>query len=423
MKLPNQEQQESIERIIHSRFYDRIKVYDVYQWLSNFEDEEMDDAIELMSHIMYFRESDLVGMLTDSLRLLLKGIDKENLLVYFMALGEPGKSGDAMMYLIQKIVKSNLDTQIQRNVKFIRSVREIDIAPCKSKKDVFVILLDDIIGSGDSFQKFINDNKGKAGKDLLPIINNNFIKTVLMVPVILELGKTKIMKDYPNVIIKCNETYHKVFEKGESVLGGYLTILRLRTFCYKYGVQLYKKHPLGWNNSQALVVFEHSAPNNTLPIIWSNTWVKRYNRYWIPLFPRSYKKVSEQSFSNRTENNRWVTMLAKKMNLSTVDDLKKHFTVDNYNLVLMFCMLMEHVPDFRIANILCMTLADIDILYKKGEDKFWDKNHKIICDAKNAYNEIKKEISYKRTEAKCQNPKIIDDRDYMYIPGTFKGLK
>jgi hypothetical protein len=38
MKLPNQGQQERIESIIHSRFYDRIRVYDVYQWLSNYED-------------------------------------------------------------------------------------------------------------------------------------------------------------------------------------------------------------------------------------------------------------------------------------------------------------------------------------------------------------------------------------------------
>jgi hypothetical protein len=46
------------------------------------------------------------------------------------------------------------------------------------------------------------------------------------------------------------------------------------------GELLDKRQPLGFEGSQAAVVFEASCPNNTLPILWA----KRGN--WRPLFPR-----------------------------------------------------------------------------------------------------------------------------------------
>lgn len=46
------------------------------------------------------------------------------------------------------------------------------------------------------------------------------------------------------------------------------------------GARLEPKHPLGYGDSEALVVFERSCPNNTLPIIWGSS------RDWVPLFKR-----------------------------------------------------------------------------------------------------------------------------------------
>ena len=61
--------------------------------------------------------------------------------------------------------------------------------------------------------------------------------------------------------------------KGNNILLREQT--KIREICYKYGDIIYRKrsngaHPLGYNNSQALVTFPYGTPNNTLPIIWSN---------------------------------------------------------------------------------------------------------------------------------------------------------
>ena len=46
------------------------------------------------------------------------------------------------------------------------------------------------------------------------------------------------------------------------------------------GVALVRRHPLGYEDSQAAIVFYESCPNNTLPIFWSN------GAGWFPLFHR-----------------------------------------------------------------------------------------------------------------------------------------
>jgi hypothetical protein len=49
----------------------------------------------------------------------------------------------------------------------------------------------------------------------------------------------------------------------------------------KHGKALEEKHPLGYKDSQALVVFENSCPNNTITVIWKE------KKEWMPLFRRN----------------------------------------------------------------------------------------------------------------------------------------
>lgn len=55
---------------------------------------------------------------------------------------------------------------------------------------------------------------------------------------------------------------------------------KARRLASDLGARLEPKHPLGYGNSEALVVFERSCPNNTLPVIWASS------NDWVPLFKR-----------------------------------------------------------------------------------------------------------------------------------------
>lgn len=56
---------------------------------------------------------------------------------------------------------------------------------------------------------------------------------------------------------------------------------RAREIAYERGVALEPKHPLGYEDSQALVCFEARCPNNTLPILYKS------GPNWEALFPRA----------------------------------------------------------------------------------------------------------------------------------------
>ena len=47
-----------------------------------------------------------------------------------------------------------------------------------------------------------------------------------------------------------------------------------------YGRRLVKKYPLGFGDCQALVVFDATCPNDTLPVLWYG------DSGWKPLFAR-----------------------------------------------------------------------------------------------------------------------------------------
>lgn len=421
MKLLTPEQEQRIESIIHSRFYNRVSVYDVFRWLSNFEDNETDYAIEILSHVSYYRESDLVDMLKKSLEVIVEGICNGKFYLYFMGIGKPGKSGDMMMYLVQKIITSSKG-KYANFYKFIRNSSDIKLNQHTDRTSI-IILLDDIIGSGGSFSKFIDYNNKLDGGFLKEIIDKGKVLTFLLAAVILDKGKDAINKNFPHVKL-LGETYSKAFEKGRSIIGGYSSIVRLREFCFKYGILLTKdkNKALGWNNAQALVVFDHATPNNSLPILWSSNYVAELDRNWVPLFPRFYDEVSSRSFRERTDNNRWMSLLAKQMGVKRTK-LRDYFTSENYNLIMILRMLMTHEPDFRIANTLGLTYNDLEQLYKVGEGRLWDKKHVVTETAKRAYDEVEKLRDIERTNNKWCKPTQVSDIDNMYIPETFRGLK
>jgi len=55
---------------------------------------------------------------------------------------------------------------------------------------------------------------------------------------------------------------------------------KARQVAFLHGARLEKHAPLGYGDCEAAVVFEHNCPNNSLPILWSES------KDWAPLFKR-----------------------------------------------------------------------------------------------------------------------------------------
>ena len=72
-----------------------------------------------------------------------------------------------------------------------------------------------------------------------------------------------------------------------------------------------------------------------------------------------------------------------------------------------------------IANDMGLTNDDMAFLFEEGEKVgLWDKDHKVTLEAQKALAEASKIF---RIENKNKSLILVDDRNYMYIPETFRG--
>ena len=203
------------------------------------------------------------------------GMKRSDMLISY--LDSPGKSGAHYARLYAEENNIYVDNIVEQGKIFKALIARPEI-----KALVFV---DDIIGTGrsavDNFKKLFNAPVHTAPvRDDLRICLvavTGFMKTKEKVEKsIKELGIEAMIYicDPLDDSAKCFGSESKVFlDEPERE--------RAKALSYKYGQKLEKNHPLGYGDCQALIVFESSCPNNTLPILWD------ISKEWVPLFRRS----------------------------------------------------------------------------------------------------------------------------------------
>lgn len=102
IKKLTEQQKDVISDTVQYRFYHRITERNVYEWLNNFKQAEVDLAIEILKHIDYYREDDIISILKGYL---IDYVKKNSLHLHFVPVGKAGKSGQMIVYVIQGVLK------------------------------------------------------------------------------------------------------------------------------------------------------------------------------------------------------------------------------------------------------------------------------------------------------------------------------
>lgn len=410
MILPSLEQQEYIEDIISTRLNSSIKYSHVLRWLSNFDDSEQDLATEILSKIDYYPYDRILSVVQSKIkRIALKPMGK----CVFSPIGESGKSGGHVLYTCQ---------QIQRESSVYVNHIEEALSKLSSPNDV-IVLVDDIIGSGNTFCSWLKEklNKGEIGNQLNNLIVQSRIKLISIV--VLEKGKRKINSEYSTIDVLGEDT-RKLFLQTRSIFGGHVRMKRYREFCYKYGKLLSKRWPLGYENSQALIVFDHATPNNTLPIIWSDSCIAGRNTAWYPLFPRFAPQRVIRAKETMQDKRRELVLLRELFGYEEVE--KALFKRSNLHLLQIVKLKLENVDVFTIRQALGISQNDLEELFNLGVSKnLWDAQWQLTEPCRTQYRELKKKIAFDKTVRK---EKELEASSYLrgeiiYIPETFKGVK
>jgi len=261
----------------------------IREWLEQFDSlESQRYMFKLLEHVKFYTNNEIREKMEDLFREVKKEIrknEKERIIK-----DNQRKRDDILVsYLDQSPVKSGAEyAKLFVEANNIYKDNSTTIAKLEKKinesKDLnALIFIDDFIGSGKSIienLKELTDNY----KEL--ILRKKLIVIIGVITGFLE-GKHLIEKSVQSlglpikiVILDPLDKSNKVFDNESSVFTKPIERERTKKICYEIGLNLEKKHPLGYDNCQATVVFPNTCPNNSLPILWKKT------KTWNPIFER-----------------------------------------------------------------------------------------------------------------------------------------
>lgn len=414
MQTLSKEIEKRIENIVSVRFYNQITPYDVIRWLFNFDDEDVELAVQLLEHVVFLRDDDVKGRLYEQVMKLPKDRTK-----HIVPLGKPGKSGAAISYWIHGLMKRN-DLQ---SMNFHSSVEAFisyrNSVAWETLNDV-VVYVDDFIGSGGSVVEALSLDKKRVRPEVLSDAYSG--RLYVVAAIVMDNGYSKITKDISGAVI-LGDSHCKGFDPHKKIFGSYFKTKAVRKMCYKYGEQLYKGCPLGYKNTQSLVLMQHSSPNNTVPVLWSDNQYQ--GRFWIPLVPRNNLLKIKRAYTDRTSVNRWLSCLNKIfVGRSESVDFGLLFTKSNFNLVFILICLIRRKSEAFIYNAMGISFVEMERLWQEGMDKgIWDSKHNPTSLALNEYKDAMKRYKILRDEGRQEFSLILDEKDNIYIPETFRGVK
>lgn len=252
-----------------------IKLAEIIAWIRNFSSSEIEYAIKIMENIQYYDDNEIRRIIVDLSGKIQAVFGDDLKEVLFFPLGN-SSSASGSMYLYQYRKELRLSEDNFKQDAFEKYLN----------KDINIVFFDDIIGSGNQATRFYNKH-----------LKNKPAKCYYFSLIGLQEGITHIKANaefraiFAGEILSDEEMAFSdnsfVFTKKEQDI--------IKPICEKYGSLLFKKHPLGYDNTQALIVFPHNTPNNTLPIIWASNdnEASTGEILWRPLWNR--KKAQNKS--------------------------------------------------------------------------------------------------------------------------------
>lgn len=425
---------------ISQRLDNKVSPSLILKWLKNFDEKDWGKALTVLSRIEYFSNEEIIRAFDSYLKEIISDFEFDtkskiitNIINFFglgrirlfesiitnkqiilHPVGEFLKSGTSMFYPLKQT------PAFKSNSVYLQVVDDYNDLEKKMTKDSFLVLVDDISGSGETVAKYY---KNKIRPILAkPKFNN--VKVVLLTIVFLDTAKDKLA-EYGIQIYGNNRA--SAFVQTGSVFGYRPRMKEIREFCYKNGKGLYTTfdhdnnkiidHPLGHNNSQALIIFEHSTPNNTLPIFWSN----RNN--WFPIFPRFGNDKIELAYNLKFDTYKWISQLEKLGFKSLFQDDQNKYQKINLQLLMILRLKKMGKNNKSICQFLEINNVDFKNIINKGISRNLFANDGSITNYGNdLYFQLKKKQLFMKGEKIEFSLNETYPENIFYLPATFRGM-
>ncbi|MBU2522921.1 MAG: hypothetical protein KKE23_01370 [Nanoarchaeota archaeon] len=266
-----------------------ITTTDIQAWLDNFESAQHRRwAFLLLKAIKFYRRKEIINALKDNYEEICRRTPehiigaKMSISNIFVTVGdEPGKSGSALLYYFNQIMGGKARSGgIPRIAKFLE-----DVSLEGRKKTI--IIMNDFVGTGDSAKKEIEQIYNKIkGHCEERNVNIYYSAVSGFVEAIDKVKKEKKGKIVDVIVHDLLFDAGRAFNRENKEISLSVEEIEAAEKVFKeIGIELYNPaNALGYHDCQALVVFEHKIPNDTLPIFWSSK--SAGGKDWVPLFPK-----------------------------------------------------------------------------------------------------------------------------------------
>jgi hypothetical protein len=260
----------------------------VRAWLKQFpENTEQRLMFQILQHLKFYNGDNLRNKMKEAHGIIVRGglsvrkyeTEKQrrrsDILVSY--LDKPSKSGAYYAKLFADENEIYANNIIERG-KIAKTLKD----ETQMQKIKALVFIDDFIGTGGSACQYFEELAHECGELLR---NPNLIVFFISVSGFQE-AKTRLKAKLVELNVNVNvhicdplDESAKVFSDRSKVFSKPGDLEQAKNVAFKYGSSLFPQHPLGYGDCQAAVVFADACPNNTLPILWSDSG-------WTPLFKR-----------------------------------------------------------------------------------------------------------------------------------------
>jgi hypothetical protein len=238
---------------------------EIENWLLMFEDDERDVAIRLLSNTRYYGQKEIDKLCEILHGKFLRETSQSLKHSWFFGMGGASKSGQMLLYRYRTM-----------NGLSESHFQELRRLPAFTSEGIGVLaFVDDFIGTGNQVETFWREElKGQYGIERADLYS--------LVLFAFKRGIEHVHAETPLKVI-CVELLDerdRVFSPECAIFPRDEERKHAEEICRRHGQVLCPQHPLGYDDSQALIALEYQTPNNSLPILWSSA------KGWIPIFER-----------------------------------------------------------------------------------------------------------------------------------------
>ncbi len=226
----------------------------ILAWLEQFDQKDKPVILKLISSFNYYSSRKVADFVKKLYIMVNSALEKLKGKIWFVPVGYVAKSGSIIAYYFRT----------QNGLPQDCFIAPSDLGSLNLNNEDAIVFLDDFVGTGNQACQVWQNV-------VVPLKNTSDCRFVYAVLVGYEKGLENIQasKGFIPIAVEVLTENDMPFSPHGILFKDEDEKKHAREVVKKYGLRLYPNHPLGYNETQGLIGFFYSTPNNTLPIFWS----------------------------------------------------------------------------------------------------------------------------------------------------------